>query len=120
MHTIASILLSVLGIYSPADVAGPPTHLYKNFTVQELALKLKDMNQELCLTAFMPGRSLVRACLSDAERTRGTWFDTMLGFAISAYALKSRIALTVEDSPYPGSPANLLELRICPLNGYCE
>ena len=30
MHTIASILLSVLGIYSPADVAGLPTHLYKN------------------------------------------------------------------------------------------
>lgn len=44
----------------------------------------------------------------------------MLGFAISAYALKSRIALTVEDSPYPGTPGDLLELQICPLNGYCE
>ena len=88
MHTIASILLSVLGIYSPADVAGLPTHLYKNFTVQELALKLKGKNQEFCLTAFMPGRSLVRACLSDAGHEHDTWFDTMLGFAISAYALK--------------------------------
>lgn len=105
MHTIASILLSVLGIYSPADVAGLPTHLYKNFTVQELALKLKGKNQEFCLTAFMSGRSLVRACLSDAGHEHDTWFDTMLGFAISAYALKSRIALTVEDSPYPGTPA---------------
>jgi len=120
MHTIASILLSVLGIYSPADVAGLPTHLYKNFTVQELTLKLKGKNPEFCLTAFMPGRSLIRACLSDVGHEHDTWFDTMLGFAISAYALKSRIALTVEDSPYPGTPGDLLELQICPLNGYCE
>lgn len=74
MHTIASILLSVLGIYSPADVAGLPTHLYKNFTVQELALKLKGKNQEFCLTAFMSGRSLVRrACPTrDTSTTRGS------------------------------------------------
>ena len=83
-------------------------------------MKLKGKNQEFCLTAFMPGRSLVRrACPTrDTSTTRGS--TPCLAFALSAYALKSRIALTVERPTVSGHSGDLLELQICPLNGYCE